>query len=118
MVSSPHGFIIYWIEIFKDNEKVTEVVDVENLQTDNSKVLRWVVSLIERNSPVSLMKFSIQTSSIQLALVVLVTTLASVFVFGFAPLESSLSQLVLLSAPLGLHLVSTLVHVESVVVHL
>ncbi|GJR92533.1 hypothetical protein Tco_0264707 [Tanacetum coccineum] len=40
------------------------------------------------------------------------------FVHGFAPLESSLSQLVLVSAPLGLHLVSALVHVESIVVHL
>ncbi|GKD97069.1 hypothetical protein Tco_1380966 [Tanacetum coccineum] len=54
----------------------------------------------------------------QLAIVVLVTALASAFVFRFAPLESSLSQLVLLSAPLGLHLVSVLVHVESDVVHL
>ncbi|GKE51870.1 hypothetical protein Tco_1487026, partial [Tanacetum coccineum] len=53
-----------------------------------------------------------------LAIVVLVAALASAFVFGFAPLESSLSQLVLLSAPLGLHLVSVLVHVEYAVVHL
>ncbi|GKF85804.1 hypothetical protein Tco_0253631 [Tanacetum coccineum] len=52
--------------------------------------------------------------------VVLVAALGPEFIFGFAPLESSLSQLVLVSNPLGLHLVSALVlvHVESVVVHL
>ncbi|GJZ50577.1 hypothetical protein Tco_0604767 [Tanacetum coccineum] len=52
-VSSPHGFIIHWIEIFENHEKVTKVVDVENWRIENSQVLRWVVSLIERNSPVS-----------------------------------------------------------------
>ncbi|GJR26427.1 hypothetical protein Tco_1102659 [Tanacetum coccineum] len=57
-------------------------------------------------------------SSMQLIVVVLVGTLGLEFVLGFAPLESSLSQLVLVSASLGLHLVSTWVHVESVVVHL
>ncbi|GKA56549.1 hypothetical protein Tco_0755621 [Tanacetum coccineum] len=60
MVSSPHGFIIHWIEIFENHEKVTEVVDVENWRVDNSRILRWVVSLIERNSPVSSTKSSIQ----------------------------------------------------------
>ncbi|GJU63093.1 reverse transcriptase domain-containing protein [Tanacetum coccineum] len=40
MVSSPHGFIIPWIEIFENNKKVTEVVDVENWWIDNSRVLR------------------------------------------------------------------------------
>ncbi|GKA82872.1 hypothetical protein Tco_0789620 [Tanacetum coccineum] len=29
-VSSPHLFIIYWIVIFKDIKKVTEIVDVKN----------------------------------------------------------------------------------------
>ncbi|GJT59096.1 hypothetical protein Tco_1002629 [Tanacetum coccineum] len=62
MVSSPHGFIIYWIEIFENHEKVTEVVDVENWRIDNSRVLRWVVSLIKRNSPVSSTKSSIQST--------------------------------------------------------
>ncbi|GJW31709.1 hypothetical protein Tco_0051741, partial [Tanacetum coccineum] len=62
MVSSPHGFIIHWIEIFENHEKVTEVVDVENWRIDNSRILRWVVSLIERNSLVSSMKSSIQST--------------------------------------------------------
>ncbi|GJY50268.1 hypothetical protein Tco_0441115 [Tanacetum coccineum] len=62
MVSNPHGFIIHWIEIFENHEKVMEVVDVENWRIDNSRVLRWVVSLIERNSPVSSMKSSIQST--------------------------------------------------------
>ncbi|GJV76188.1 hypothetical protein Tco_1507772 [Tanacetum coccineum] len=57
-------------------------------------------------------------SSMQLAVIVLVAALAPEFVFGFAPLESSLSQLVLVSASLGLHLVSAWVHDESAVVHL
>ncbi|GKB82211.1 hypothetical protein Tco_0949106, partial [Tanacetum coccineum] len=61
-VSSPHGFIIHGIKIFKDNEKVTKVVDVENWRVDNSRVLRWVVSLIEWNSSVSSMKSSIQST--------------------------------------------------------
>ncbi|GKE84261.1 hypothetical protein Tco_1558003 [Tanacetum coccineum] len=43
MVSSPHGFIIHWIEIFENHEKVTELVDVENWRIENSRVLRWVV---------------------------------------------------------------------------
>ncbi|GJX92744.1 hypothetical protein Tco_0347330 [Tanacetum coccineum] len=60
MVSSPHGFIIHGLKIFKDNEKVTEVVDVKNWRVDNSRVLRWVVSLIEWNSSVSSMKSLIQ----------------------------------------------------------
>ncbi|GKC26043.1 hypothetical protein Tco_1028193 [Tanacetum coccineum] len=62
MVSSSHGFIIHWIEIFDNHEKVTEVVDVENWRIDNSRVLRWVVSLIERNSHVSSTKSSIQST--------------------------------------------------------
>nr|GEV29771.1 hypothetical protein [Tanacetum cinerariifolium] len=47
-----------------------------------------------------------------LVVVVLVAALATEFVLGFALPESSLSQLVLVSAPLGLHLVSPLVHVD------
>ncbi|GJX13588.1 COV 2-like protein [Tanacetum coccineum] len=61
IVSSSHGFIIHWIEIFKNHEKVTKVVDVENWRIDNSRVLRWVIYLIERNSPVSSTKSSIQS---------------------------------------------------------
>ncbi|GKA47950.1 hypothetical protein Tco_0740908, partial [Tanacetum coccineum] len=57
-------------------------------------------------------------SSMLLVGVVLVVALAPEFVLGFSPLKSSLSQLVLVSAPFGLHLVSSLVHVEYVVVHL
>ncbi|GJZ40100.1 hypothetical protein Tco_0586663, partial [Tanacetum coccineum] len=62
MVNSPHGFIIYWIEIFENHKKVTEVVDVKNWRIDNSRVLRWVVSLIERNSQVSSTKSLIQST--------------------------------------------------------
>ncbi|GJT52607.1 hypothetical protein Tco_0978764 [Tanacetum coccineum] len=61
MVSNPHGFIIHWIKIFENHEKVTKVVDIENWRIDNSQVLRWVVSLIERNSPVSSTKSSIHS---------------------------------------------------------
>ncbi|GKC13289.1 hypothetical protein Tco_1010071 [Tanacetum coccineum] len=39
---------------------MTEVVDVENWRIDNSRVLRWVVSLIEWNSFVFSTKSSIQ----------------------------------------------------------
>nr|GEW31046.1 hypothetical protein [Tanacetum cinerariifolium] len=46
-VDSPHGFVIYGIEDLKGNEKVTKVIDVENWRIDNSRVLRWIVSLIE-----------------------------------------------------------------------
>ncbi|GJX08474.1 hypothetical protein Tco_0196406 [Tanacetum coccineum] len=53
-----------------------------------------------------------------LVVVVLVAALSPELVLVFAPLESSLSHLVLVSAPLGLYLVSAWVHVESVVVHL
>ncbi|GKE11300.1 hypothetical protein Tco_1414851 [Tanacetum coccineum] len=58
------------------------------------------------------------TSSMQLGVVVLVGAHGPEFVLGFALLESSLSQLVLVSAPLGLHLVSAWVHDESAMVHL
>ncbi|GJX05114.1 hypothetical protein Tco_0191030 [Tanacetum coccineum] len=55
---------------------------------------------------------------LKLVVVVLVAALSPELVLVFAPLESSLSHLVLVSAPLGLYLVSAWVHVESVVVHL
>nr|GEV95145.1 hypothetical protein [Tanacetum cinerariifolium] len=61
-IGSPHGFIIHWIEVFKGNEEVTEVIDVENWRIYNSRVLRWVVSLIKWNSSVSSTKFSIQST--------------------------------------------------------
>nr|GEU76403.1 hypothetical protein [Tanacetum cinerariifolium] len=64
-VSSPHGFIIYEIKIFKGNEKVTKVIDVENWQIDNSRVLRRIVSLIEGNSSVPSTKSSIQKKEMQ-----------------------------------------------------
>ncbi|GJU87222.1 hypothetical protein Tco_1294768 [Tanacetum coccineum] len=69
-VGSPYGFIIYEIEVLKDNEKVTEVIDVENWCVDNSRLLRWIVSLFKRNSSVLLTKSSIQSA--------IFTTLASV----------------------------------------
>nr|GEV99143.1 ribonuclease H-like domain-containing protein [Tanacetum cinerariifolium] len=46
-VGSPHGFVIHGIEVLKGNEKVTEVIDVENWPVDNSRMLRSIVSLIE-----------------------------------------------------------------------
>ncbi|GKC15470.1 hypothetical protein Tco_1012252 [Tanacetum coccineum] len=61
-VGSPYGFIIYGIEILKDNEKVMEVIDVENWCIDNSRLLRWIVSLFKRNSSVSSTKSSIQST--------------------------------------------------------
>nr|GEV75280.1 DNA-directed DNA polymerase [Tanacetum cinerariifolium] len=62
-VCSPHGFIIHWIVISKNIKKVMEVTDVENWRVDNSRVLRWIVSLIDWNSSVSWMKSSIQSAS-------------------------------------------------------
>ncbi|GJS00673.1 ribonuclease H-like domain-containing protein [Tanacetum coccineum] len=59
-VDSPHGFIIYGIEVFEGNEEVMKLIDVKNWWMDNSRVLRWVVSLIEWNSSVSSTKSSIQ----------------------------------------------------------
>nr|GEU33437.1 hypothetical protein [Tanacetum cinerariifolium] len=61
-IGIPHGFIIYGIEVFEGNEEVMEVIDVENWRKDNSRVLRWVVSLIVWNSSVSLTKSSIQST--------------------------------------------------------
>ncbi|GKE81978.1 hypothetical protein Tco_1551978 [Tanacetum coccineum] len=37
-VGRPHGFIINWIEIFKNIKKVTEIVDVKNGLVDNSSL--------------------------------------------------------------------------------
>ncbi|GKC51468.1 hypothetical protein Tco_1074213 [Tanacetum coccineum] len=61
-VDSPHGFIIHGIEVLKGNEKVTEVIDVENWWIDNSRKLRRIVSLIEQNSSVLSTKSSIQST--------------------------------------------------------
>ncbi|GJW57373.1 hypothetical protein Tco_0104104 [Tanacetum coccineum] len=61
-VGSLHGFIIHWIVILKNIKKVTEVIDVENWQIDNSRVVRWIVSLIEWNSSVSSTKSSIRST--------------------------------------------------------
>ncbi|GJV61338.1 hypothetical protein Tco_1467438 [Tanacetum coccineum] len=62
MVGNPHGFIIYWIVISKNIKKVTGVIDVENRLIDNSRMLRWILSLIEWNSFVSSTKFLIQST--------------------------------------------------------
>nr|GEY86220.1 hypothetical protein [Tanacetum cinerariifolium] len=61
-VGSPHGFIIHWIVISKSIKKMTKVIDVENWQIDNSRVLRLIVSLIELNCFVSSMKSSNQNT--------------------------------------------------------
>ncbi|GJV04446.1 hypothetical protein Tco_1338015 [Tanacetum coccineum] len=39
-VGIPHGFVIHGIKVLKGNEKVTKVIDVENLGIDNSRMLR------------------------------------------------------------------------------
>ncbi|GJX46333.1 hypothetical protein Tco_0271523 [Tanacetum coccineum] len=46
-VGRPYGFVIHGIKVLKGNEKVTEVIDVENWCVDNSRLLRWIVSLFE-----------------------------------------------------------------------
>nr|GEY15184.1 hypothetical protein [Tanacetum cinerariifolium] len=61
-VDSPHMFVIHGIEVLKGNKKITKVVDVENWRIDNSRVLRWIVSLIEWNSSVLSTKSSIQSA--------------------------------------------------------
>ncbi|GJS92389.1 hypothetical protein Tco_0799357 [Tanacetum coccineum] len=58
-VGRPHGFIIHGIEVLKGNKKVTEVIDVENWRVDNSRLLRWIISLFEWNSSVLSTKSSI-----------------------------------------------------------
>ncbi|GJZ74239.1 ribonuclease H-like domain-containing protein [Tanacetum coccineum] len=61
-VDNPHGFVIYGIEVLKGNEKVAEVIYVKNWRIDNSRMLRRIVSLIERNSSISLTKSLIQSA--------------------------------------------------------
>ncbi|GJW29392.1 hypothetical protein Tco_0046267 [Tanacetum coccineum] len=68
--------------------------------------------------PTSLGGFLHLVSLMQLDVVVLVAALGSEFVFRFAPLKSSLSQLVLVFDPLRVHLVSALVHLEFALEHL
>nr|GEV75648.1 hypothetical protein [Tanacetum cinerariifolium] len=58
-VGSLHRFIIHGIVISKNIKEVTEVIDVDNWRIDNSRVLRWIVSLIEGNSYVSSTKSTI-----------------------------------------------------------
>ncbi|GJZ09670.1 hypothetical protein Tco_0543953 [Tanacetum coccineum] len=60
IVGSLHGFIIYGIEVLKGNKKVTKVIEVENWRVDNSRLLRWFVSLFEWNSSDLSTKSSIQ----------------------------------------------------------
>ncbi|GJX91660.1 hypothetical protein Tco_0344986 [Tanacetum coccineum] len=62
MVGRPYGFVIHGIKVLKGNEKVTEVIDVENWCVDNSRMLRWIVSLFEWNSSVSSTKYLIQST--------------------------------------------------------
>nr|GEY42683.1 hypothetical protein [Tanacetum cinerariifolium] len=52
MVGSPHRFIIHWIVVMKNIEEVMEVIDVKNWLVDNSRVLWWIISLVEWNSSV------------------------------------------------------------------
>nr|GEV03436.1 hypothetical protein [Tanacetum cinerariifolium] len=61
-VGSPHGFIIHRIDILKGNEKVTEVIDIENWRIDNSRILRRIISLFDWNPSVSSMKSLIQST--------------------------------------------------------
>nr|GEV99369.1 hypothetical protein [Tanacetum cinerariifolium] len=62
MVGNPYRFIIYWIIISKNIKKVTKVIDVKNWRVDNSRVSKWIVSLVEWNSSVSSMKSSIKST--------------------------------------------------------
>ncbi|GJY62722.1 hypothetical protein Tco_0464182 [Tanacetum coccineum] len=61
-VDGPHGLFIYGIKVLKGNEKVTEVIDVENWRVDNSRLLRWIISLFKWNSSVSSTNSSIQST--------------------------------------------------------
>ncbi|GJZ87244.1 phospholipid-transporting ATPase 3 [Tanacetum coccineum] len=61
-VGNPHGFVIHGIKILKGNEKVMEVIEVENWRIDNSWISRRIVSLIEWNSSVSSMMSLIQST--------------------------------------------------------
>ncbi|GJZ57094.1 hypothetical protein Tco_0612588 [Tanacetum coccineum] len=44
-IGSQHGFIIHGIEVLKGNEKVTEVIDVENWRVDNSRLFCFFVRM-------------------------------------------------------------------------
>nr|GEV21849.1 reverse transcriptase domain-containing protein [Tanacetum cinerariifolium] len=65
-VGSPHGFVVHWIIISKNIKEVTEVIDVENWRIDNSRVLRWIVSLIVWNSSASSTKTDVPNDVIKL----------------------------------------------------
>nr|GEU34525.1 hypothetical protein [Tanacetum cinerariifolium] len=67
-VGSLYRFIINWIIISKSINEVTKVTDVENWRIDNSRVLRWIVSLFEWNSSVLSTKSSIQSSELGIEL--------------------------------------------------
>ncbi|GKA12125.1 hypothetical protein Tco_0691671 [Tanacetum coccineum] len=97
-------------EVLKLLENSVEVLKILENKLDSMKILENKLESLklQENQPVDGLP----------VVVVLVAALGPEFVLGFAPLESSLSQLVLVSALLGLHLVSTLVHDESAVVYL
>ncbi|GJR15563.1 hypothetical protein Tco_0798215 [Tanacetum coccineum] len=103
------GNVLYAAEIFETNKDKLDL----SLNLSHHMPMSYVHKLT--SLPLGFLHL---VSSMLLVGIVFVATLGLEFVLGFAPLESSLSQLVLVSAPLGLHLVSALVHVESVVVHL
>ncbi|GKE88195.1 hypothetical protein Tco_1565670, partial [Tanacetum coccineum] len=52
-INNQCGFIIHGIVIPKNIKEVMKVIDVKNWRVDNSRVLRWIVSLFEWNSSVS-----------------------------------------------------------------
>nr|GEV07200.1 reverse transcriptase domain-containing protein [Tanacetum cinerariifolium] len=60
MVGSPHRFINHSFVVSKNIEEVTEVIDVKNWLVDNSRVLWWIISLVEWNSSVLSTEPSIQ----------------------------------------------------------
>ncbi|GKB70400.1 hypothetical protein Tco_0931812 [Tanacetum coccineum] len=60
-VGIPHGFVIHAIEVLKGNEIVTEVIDVENWHIDNSRLLRWIISLFKWKSSVSWTKTALKS---------------------------------------------------------
>nr|GEV03574.1 hypothetical protein [Tanacetum cinerariifolium] len=66
MVGSPHRFIINWIIISKNVNKVTEIIYVKNWRVDNSRVSRRIVSLVEWNSSVLSTKSSIQSIDMEI----------------------------------------------------
>nr|GEX39191.1 hypothetical protein [Tanacetum cinerariifolium] len=46
-IGSPHGFVIHGIQVLKGNEKVKEVIVVENWRIDNSQMLRVSAAYLE-----------------------------------------------------------------------